>query len=121
MLRHFLLSFMSLLGGFATTATFAQNPPSAESSASSQRHPFASPGTPRLTERIRDVDIKHIKAELTLDAKSMRPDYLRSLAAFRDRYKADCSRVGIDYVPVDTSINFDKALMEYLLQRKRRF
>ena len=27
----------------------------------------------------------------------------------------------IDYVPIDTSINFDKALMEYLLQRQRRF
>src|SRR6516165_3285063 len=59
--------------------------------------------------------------KLTLDAKSMRPDYLRSLAAFRKRYKDDCSKVGIDYVPIDTSVNFDKALMEYLLQRKRRF
>jgi uncharacterized protein (DUF58 family) len=59
--------------------------------------------------------------KLTLDAKSMRPDYLRSLGAFRERYKADCNRVGIDYVPIDTSVNFDKALMEYLLQRKRRF
>jgi uncharacterized protein (DUF58 family) len=58
--------------------------------------------------------------KLTLDARSMRPDYLRSLAAFRDRYKTDCARAGIDYVAVDTSINFDKALMEYLLQRKRR-
>jgi uncharacterized protein (DUF58 family) len=58
--------------------------------------------------------------KLTLDARSMRPDYVKSLEAFRGRYKADCARAGIDYVPVDTSINFDRALMEYLVQRKRR-
>jgi uncharacterized protein (DUF58 family) len=58
--------------------------------------------------------------KLTLDARSMRPDYLRSLEAFRGRYQTDCARAGIDYVPIDTSVNFDKALMEYLLQRKRR-
>lgn len=58
--------------------------------------------------------------KMTLDARSMRPDYLRSLESFRDRYKSDCARAGIDYVPIDTSVNFDKALMEYLLQRKRR-
>ena len=58
--------------------------------------------------------------KMTLDARSMRPDYLRSLADFRGRYKSDCARAGIDYVAIDTSINFDKALMEYLLQRKRR-
>src|SRR5579864_3714021 len=58
--------------------------------------------------------------KLTLDALSMRPDYLRSLEAFRGRYQAECARAGIDYVPIDTSVNFDKALMEYLVQRKRR-
>jgi uncharacterized protein (DUF58 family) len=58
--------------------------------------------------------------KLTLDARSMRPDYLRSLADFRGRYQADCARARIDYVPIDTSVSFDKALTEYLLQRKRR-
>jgi uncharacterized protein (DUF58 family) len=58
--------------------------------------------------------------KLTLDARSMRPDYLRSLEGFRGRYKAECARAGIDYVPIDTSVSFDKALMEYLLQRKRK-
>jgi aminopeptidase N len=33
------------------------------------RRPFAKPGTPRREGRIRYVDIKHIKGELTLDAK----------------------------------------------------
>ena len=34
---------------------------------------------------------------------------------------ADCARAAIDYVAIDTSVNFDRALMEYLLQRQRRF
>jgi uncharacterized protein (DUF58 family) len=58
--------------------------------------------------------------KLTLDARSMRPDYLRSLEAFRGRYQAECARARIDYVPIDTSVSFDKALMEYLLQRRRK-
>src|SRR4029077_13661241 len=33
------------------------------------RRPFAKPGTPRRTERIRSVDVKHIKAILTIDVK----------------------------------------------------
>jgi uncharacterized protein (DUF58 family) len=58
---------------------------------------------------------------LTLDARNMRHDYLKSLAEFQGFYKDECSRAGIDYVPMDTSVNFDRALMEYLLQRQRRF
>ena len=30
-------------------------------------------------------------------------------------------QVGIDYVPLDTSMQFDKALLEYLLNRRNRF
>src|SRR5262249_40757906 len=37
--------------------------------ASPSRRPFARPGTPRKPERLRFVDVQHIKAELTLDAK----------------------------------------------------
>ena len=38
-------------------------------SATAARRPFAKPGTSRKPERIRYVNVKHIKAELTLDAK----------------------------------------------------
>jgi uncharacterized protein (DUF58 family) len=58
---------------------------------------------------------------LTLDARALRDDYLRTVTAFRERYRADCARAGVDYVPMDTSVGFDKALLEYLLQRQRRF
>jgi uncharacterized protein (DUF58 family) len=58
---------------------------------------------------------------LTIDAPGMKQDYLESLRAFQERYREECARVDIDYVPMDTSVSFDKALMEYLLQRQRRF
>jgi uncharacterized protein (DUF58 family) len=58
---------------------------------------------------------------MTLDAHGMRSDYLKSLDEFRDLYRRECATADIDYVPMDTSINFDKALMQYLLQRQRRF
>jgi hypothetical protein len=51
----------------------------------------------------------------------MKGDYLQSLADFKSYYRAECSKANIDYVPMDTSVSFDKALMEYLLQRQRRF
>jgi uncharacterized protein (DUF58 family) len=58
---------------------------------------------------------------LTLDARGMRRDYLQALREFQELYRTECARVNIDYVPTDTSVNFDKALMEYLLQRQKRF
>lgn len=58
---------------------------------------------------------------LTLDARNMRDDYLGSLRDFQEFYREECSKANIDYVPVDTSVTFDKALMEYLSQRKKRF
>ena len=59
--------------------------------------------------------------KLTLDAVNMRKDYIQSINAFREHYKQECGKAGIDYVPMDTSVNFDRALMEYLVQRQRRF
>ncbi len=38
--------------------------------AGGSRRPFAKPGTPRQPERIRFVDVKHIKADITLDSKN---------------------------------------------------
>lgn len=59
--------------------------------------------------------------KMTLDARGMRDDYLTAVREFRERLRSECFRARIDYVPMDTSIGFDKALMEYLLQRQRRF
>jgi uncharacterized protein (DUF58 family) len=59
--------------------------------------------------------------QLTIDARGMRSDYLKSLADFQEFYRKECAKANVDYVPIDTSVTFDKALMEYLLQRQKRF
>ncbi len=59
--------------------------------------------------------------KLTLDARNMREDYLQSLREFQEYYRGECARANIDYVAIDTSVNFDRALMGYLLQRQKRF
>jgi uncharacterized protein (DUF58 family) len=59
--------------------------------------------------------------KLTLDARNMRTDYLKSLQEFQETYRRECANAGIDYVAMDTSVSFDKALLEYLVQRQRRF
>jgi uncharacterized protein (DUF58 family) len=57
---------------------------------------------------------------LTLDAKGFRRDYLNEIEAFRDHYRRECFQSRIDYVPLDTSMQFDRALTEYLVSRTAR-
>jgi len=57
---------------------------------------------------------------LAIDADGFRRDYLAELDAFRDRYRRECVQARIDYVPLDTSVQFDRALMEYLVNRSAR-
>jgi uncharacterized protein (DUF58 family) len=58
---------------------------------------------------------------LQIDSQSIRRDYIEEIGKFRDEYRKQCSLSGIDFVPLDTSMQFDKALMEYLLSRRSRF
>jgi uncharacterized protein (DUF58 family) len=58
--------------------------------------------------------------KLQVDANNFKADYLKELADFREAYRRQCFQIGIDYVPVDTSMQFDKALTEYLLSRRAR-
>ncbi len=69
------------------------------------------------------IEFEDVEApqKLTVDAKHMRGDYLQALGEFQNFYREECAKANIDYVPMDTSVSFDKALMEYLLQRQRRF
>ena len=58
---------------------------------------------------------------LKVDASNYRKDYQRELNAFRDKYRQDCFQAGVDYVELDTSMQFDKALTGYLMSRQARF
>ena len=59
--------------------------------------------------------------QLQVDANSYRSEYLASLDEFREQYRQQCFQSGIDYVSLDTSMQFDKALVEYLASRRSRF
>jgi uncharacterized protein (DUF58 family) len=69
------------------------------------------------------VDLKEPEAgdSMVLDAEGMKADYLEALKELRDTYAEKLQAIGVDYVPLDTSMPFDKALIEYLSQRKARF
>ena len=59
--------------------------------------------------------------KLQVDASNFRADYLKEIGAFREHYRRACFQSGIDYVGLDTSMQFDRALMEYLVSRRARY
>lgn len=56
--------------------------------------------------------------KVAVDAGGFRADYLAEVAGFCDRYRRECFQAGIDYVGLNTSMQFDRALTEYLVNRK---
>ncbi len=71
-------------------------------------------------EGIVELEEPETKQRLRLDALSFRRDYLAELESFRDTYRRECFQARIDYVALDTSMRFDKALTEYLASRAAR-
>jgi uncharacterized protein (DUF58 family) len=55
-----------------------------------------------------------------VDASNYRSEYAEEIRAFREKYRRDCCQIGVDYVELDTSMQFDKALLEYLISRRNR-
>jgi uncharacterized protein (DUF58 family) len=66
---------------------------------------------------LEDPESKH---RMTLDADGFRKDYLKEVEGFRNQYRRECAQAGIDYLPLDTSMQFDRALTEYLVNRAAR-
>ena len=57
---------------------------------------------------------------MTLDADGFRGAYLSEVESFRENYRRECYQAGVDYVPLETSMRFDRALGEYLMRRSER-
>ena len=57
---------------------------------------------------------------LRMNADSLRADYVEEVQRFCDQYRRECFKSRIDYVGLDTSMPFDKALLEYLISRRTR-
>lgn len=58
---------------------------------------------------------------VSVDATGFRDEYIQQIEAFRGAYLDGCNNLRVDYVPLDTSMPFDKALTEYLIQRQSRY
>ena len=58
---------------------------------------------------------------LRIDAGGFRSEYREQIEAFRDMLRRECFHCSIDYLPLDTSMQFDKALLEYLINRRARY
>jgi len=57
---------------------------------------------------------------VVVDADGFQNDYMLEVKEFRETYRRECQLIGVDYVELDTSMQFDKALTEYLLSRRAR-
>ncbi|MCZ7645873.1 MAG: DUF58 domain-containing protein [Planctomycetota bacterium] len=62
-------------------------------------------------------DLEEREAALTAEPASIRAAYLQEVRSFLERYRLECTRRRVDFVPVDTSQSFDRALMAYLTRR----
>jgi uncharacterized protein (DUF58 family) len=58
---------------------------------------------------------------LQVDADNFRKEYLREVNEFREHLRRESFQLGVDYVALDTSMQFDRALMGYLQSRRSRF
>jgi len=59
--------------------------------------------------------------KIQIDAGSFRADYLSEVQEFCNSYRRECFQLGVDYVQLDTSMQFDRALTEYLASRRARY
>ncbi|APW62026.1 M1 family aminopeptidase [Paludisphaera borealis] len=97
------------------------------------RRPFAKPGAAKRTERIRTFDVKHIKAELTLDAaeKQVRGKVTHTLTAIDpnlSKVVLDCgpdikiasATIGTDKTPCEVKNTDDKKLVVTLKEARRQ-
>lgn len=70
---------------------------------------------------VREFEDPESGVKIEVDADAYRADYVARVAEIRREWTETCSQAGVDYVPLDTSMPFDRALLEYLHSRKARF
>ena len=68
-----------------------------------------------------ELEDSETQEKLKVDASAFRADYLKEIQAFREDITLRCAKGSVDYVPLDTSMQFDRALVEYFHSRQARF
>jgi len=67
-----------------------------------------------------DLEEPESTDRIQVDGSNFRADYVAAMEEFRQLYRRECFKSGVDYVMLDTSMQFDKALLEYLQSRRSR-
>jgi len=67
------------------------------------------------TVELKDPETNEV---LKVDALGIKKEYQEAVIELRAQMKKECLMIGADYVSLDTSMRFEKALLEYLSQRK---
>jgi uncharacterized protein (DUF58 family) len=57
--------------------------------------------------------------EVALEPWEVRGNYRERVGAWIERYRSECRRTQVDYVPLDTATPYDEALFAYLEKRRR--
>jgi len=68
-----------------------------------------------------ELEDPETEEKIKVDANNFRDDYQTEVEEFRILFRRECLQSGVDYVALDTSMQFDKALLEYLQSRRSRF
>ncbi|MBN1553325.1 MAG: DUF58 domain-containing protein [Phycisphaerae bacterium] len=61
------------------------------------------------------------RQELQVDPEAMRAVYRQQVREFIETYRQQCQSIRADFVTIDNAMTFDKALLEFLLQRQSRY
>ena len=64
--------------------------------------------------------LRHDSGEWRIQHWHLAQQWRRRPQRCREFYRRHCFQSGVDYVPLDTSMQFDRALTEYLLSRRTR-
>jgi hypothetical protein len=67
-----------------------------------------------------ELEEPETQERMEVDASQARSDYQEQVQEFRETYRRECFQAGVDYVPLDTSMQFDQALTKYLSSRRAR-
>ena len=59
--------------------------------------------------------------QVVTDPENIRADYLARIERFKETFRRELEGRKADFVPVDTSMPFDRALVSFLLNRRKRF
>ena len=64
------------------------------------------------------IDLEN-KKMIKTDPRQIKVEYKKSFNLFCEKYKKECNKNNIDYIPINTSYSIDKTLIQYIIKRSK--